>query len=450
MSDLPPGWEEISFGELFRLKYGKALPKEDRSASHQFPVVGSAGLMARTHTPLAGNVPTLVIGRKGNIGVVRLYDEPFWPIDTVFYAAIPSKLNPKFVALQLQLTDFQSLNRSTTTPSLRRQELEAVPIRYPGRQEQDRIVETVEDHLSRLDAGIQALRPAEARIKAMRNRLQDDLVLGRLLSTTSGTRENLRGKLNRFDYESLPSLPVDWSWRLAADSCVAIDSGSTPPAELMTPGSGDVPFLKVYNIHPDGFINFSKNPTYVNIETHTKRLSRSVALPGDVLTNIVGPPLGKSAIVPTTHAEWNINQAIVRFRPGPDITSGWLAACLKAPFIIGLLQGTARATAGQLNIALSTCRELPLPVPPQEVQLQLLDVVEQQGDSFDRLQRALIKSQNRASALKRGVLRLAFSGQLVDTQPTDVSLSALQVTEADSMPGHHDSQSPTSRKVPVS
>ena len=31
--------------------------------------------------------------------------------------------------------------------------------------------------------------------------------------------------------------------------------------------------------------------------------------------NIVGPPLGKIAIIPDTYPEWNCNQAIVMFRP---------------------------------------------------------------------------------------------------------------------------------------
>jgi type I restriction enzyme S subunit len=125
------------------------------------------------------------------------------------------------------------------------------------------------------------------------------------------------------------------------------------------------------------------------------------------------------------HAEWNINQAIVRFRPAPDIASAWLAACLKAPFIIGLLQGTARATAGQFNIALSTCRELPLPVPPYDEQIRILADLEGQNRVFDRLHPALSKARNRAVVLRSGILNLAFSGQLVDQDPNDEPASVL-------------------------
>src|SRR5690606_7410366 len=198
-----------------------------------------------------------------------------------------------------------------------------------------------------------------------------------------------------------------WKWQLASDVCVSINSGSTPKADLMQQDRGEVPFLKVYNIDPAGSIDFTKNPTFVSRDTHRGQLKRSIALPGDVVTNIVGPPLGKSAVVPDTFAEWNTNQAIVSFRAGSPIRPAWLAACLRSPFIVNLLKSTAKATAGQFNIALSTCRELPLPVPPLDMQDTLLEDIELMGSSLrhaDSVQRPTLQ---RSSLLRHAVLRAA-------------------------------------------
>ncbi len=52
-------------------------------------------------------------------------------------------------------------------------------------------------------------------------------------------------------------------------------------------------------------------------EVHLKSLKRSIAIPNDVLMNIVGPPLGKVALLTEQFPEWNLNQAIILFRSDP-------------------------------------------------------------------------------------------------------------------------------------
>ena len=296
---------------------------------------------------------------------------------------------------------------------------QAIPL--PPLTEQLRIVEVVEDHLSRLDAADSTLDALGRRVRVLDDFCVDDAVLGRALGVplTSPPSADLRGKYDRFDYQALPPLPEGWEWQLAESLCESISSGSTPTADLMQQDHGEVPFLKVYNIDPAGYIDFSKNPTFISTDTHRGQLRRSVVRPGDVVTNIVGPPLGKSAIVPASYPEWNHNQAIVSFRAGKDIQAEWLAACLRSPFIIGLLKGTARATAGQFNVALTTCRELPLPRPPIEVQQNLLEELSNQRSVIRHASASISTARSRSVALRRSLLRAAFNGELVDQDPSD-------------------------------
>lgn len=417
---LPSGWASTTLGELCKPKYGKALPKDLRDEGARVPVVGSAGVMTGTHTPLVPG-PCLVIGRKGNIGQVQLFDSPCWPIDTTFYIQPPTFVDRKFLKHALSAVDFGALNRSTTTPSLRREELESVPILLPPLPEQHRIVGALEDHISRLDAAELSLVSAARRAELLISRLVDHTVLGVATSApVSGEpASDLKGKHNRFDYQGLPSLPQGWSWKLAADLCKSINSGSTPKSEFMQQDHGEIPFLKVYNIDPVGRVDFTKNPTFVSRDTHYGQLKRSIALPGDVVTNIVGPPLGKSAVVPDSYPEWNTNQAIVSFRAGDSIHPSWLALCLRSPFIIRLLKSTAKATAGQFNIALSTCRELSLPVPPLRTQEVLLEELDAAILALEHANIAQRTSRSRSTTLRSALLRSAFNGRLVDQDPTD-------------------------------
>ncbi|MFF2087491.1 restriction endonuclease subunit S [Nocardia sp. NPDC058176] len=289
----------------------------------------------------------------------------------------------------------------------------------PPLPEQHRIVEALEDHLSRLDAAESILSSISRRTENLAAKILDDAILGHASNQPlSSLPAHLRGR-HRFRYQDLPSLPEGWKWQLASDVCVSINSGSTPKADLMQQDRGEVPFLKVYNIDPAGSIDFTKNPTFVSRDTHRGQLKRSIALPGDVVTNIVGPPLGKSAVVPDTFAEWNTNQAIVSFRAGSPVRPAWLAVCLRSPFIVNLLKSTAKATAGQFNIALSTCRELPLPVPPLDMQDRLLEEIELTGSTLQHADSVQRPALRRSSVLRHAVLRTAFNGELVDQDPTD-------------------------------
>lgn len=324
----------------------------------------------------------------------------------------------------------------TTRRRISRKNLEKIAIPLPPLAEQHRIVDVLEDHLSRLDIAESTLNTVEQRSRGLDSFCLDDVVLGRSLSLPlTSCPGTLEGKHGRFDYQALPSLPAGWEWKLAESICESVSSGSTPAADLMQQGRGEVPFLKVYNIDPAGRVDFTKNPTFVSSDTHHGQLRRSIARPGDVVTNIVGPPLGKSAIIPDSYPEWNHNQAIVAFRAGNGVEPEWLAACLRSPFVVNLLKSTARATAGQFNIALSTCRELPLPKPPVDVQRALLEELSDRQSVLQHAGATISAARARSAALRRSILRTAFSGDLVDQDPSDEPAElALERFRAESKP----------------
>lgn len=95
--------------------------------------------------------------------------------------------------------------------------------------------------------------------------------------------------------------------------CDFITKGTTPDTKEFSQ-NGDIPYLKVYNI-VNNEIDFFYKPSYISKSIHETQLKRSKVFPGDVLMNIVGPPLGKVAIVPYDFEEWNTNQALAIFRP---------------------------------------------------------------------------------------------------------------------------------------
>ncbi|MFF8712196.1 restriction endonuclease subunit S [Streptomyces sp. NPDC015184] len=315
----------------------------------------------------------------------------------------------------------------TTVASLSTPALMDMRVPVPPFSEQQRVVEALEEHLSRLDAAEAQLSSVIRRSAGLEKKWLDIIAVGRSVrrSGTADLDSLEESKTGRFDEGNLIELPHGWKWRRASAVCQQIVSGSTPKAHLMSPGSGDVPFLKVYNISQRGFVDFSVDPTFVGVETHEGLLKRSRVLPGDVLTNIVGPPLGKTAMVPDMHPEWNINQAIVSFRAGPDLTPRWLTLVLSSPYILGMLKRTSKATAGQFNIAVSTCRDLPIPCPPIDEQEKLIEAAEQWFTLSENVRGAVANSRIRATGLRMALLRRAFVGDLVPQDPADEPAATL-------------------------
>ena len=176
---LPDGWEFYSLGELVKTSYGKGLEKSLRLESGPVPVVGSAGLMAYTQEPLVVG-ETIVVGRKGNIGEVQYFADGVWPIDTVYYFEVPPSLKAKYFFFILKSKEMRRLDSSTSTPSLRREDMERVLIEIPPLAEQERIVEILEEQLSRLDAALASADVIEKRSAALRRSLLHAAFTGKL------------------------------------------------------------------------------------------------------------------------------------------------------------------------------------------------------------------------------------------------------------------------------
>jgi type I restriction enzyme S subunit len=164
---------------------------------------------------------------------------------------------------------------------------------------------------------------------------------------------------------------------------------------------------------------------FVTVETHQGFLSRSVVYPNDVLMNIVGPPLGQVAVVPSIFPEWNINQAIAIFRAVEGVLPGFVCRYLLSPVAQQWLKSRSKTTAGQTNLTLEVCRNLPFPLPPKSEQQSLLDIIEMAMSSFVSQEQAIQHALKQSTAQRQNILRAAFAGQLVPQDPNDEPASLL-------------------------
>jgi type I restriction enzyme, S subunit len=116
-------------------------------------------------------------------------------------------------------------------------------------------------------------------------------------------------------------------------------SGGATPSGAEYPEEG-IPFLRVQNIMP-GYLNLN-DVVYIPESVHFGELKRSRLFPGDVLLTITGVSYGKSAYVPPTLGEANINQHSVRMSLTPDVLPEYLTTFLNSRF--GRLQSDMKIT----------------------------------------------------------------------------------------------------------
>ena len=168
-----------------------------------------------------------------------------------------------------------------------------------------------------------------------------------------------------------------------------------------------------------GDVDFSIDPTFVDSSTHRGELARSRVLPGDVLMNIVGPPLGKVGVVPSDYPEWNMNQAIAVFRTLPGLERSFLAAHLLSARTVQWAVQAGKATAGQLNLTLEICRDIPVPLAPAGEQRAILARLANAEAKWAHVRECTDAVQTALGTLESTVLRRAFRGDLVPQDPND-------------------------------
>ena len=269
--------------------------------------------------------------------------------------------------------------------------------------EQKRIADKLDAVLARVDACRDRLDRIPTTLKRFRQSV--------LAAATSGmlTEDWRSGDIS------------SWTHERAADVCAKVQSGGTPKEGFTHEG---IPFLKVYNI-VNQKVAFDYKPQYITSSIHHGSMSKSKAQPGDVLMNIVGPPLGKVAIVPNNHPAWNINQAITLFRPSERISTGWLYCVLCGGKNIAEIILETRGMVGQTNISLSQCRDFVFPVPPIDEQTEIVRRVEALFAYADRLEARHTAARAQVEKLTPATLAKAFRGELVPQDPNDEPASKL-------------------------
>ena len=344
--DIPESWAECKLEDIAKVEWGNTSVTKEKYTSSGFPAFSASGHDG--FLPFAdwsGDAVILsAIGAR--CGKCFLANGSWTAIkNTIVIQATSEQLSNKFIWYYLNEPSRWNIS-GTAQPFITMKTANSISFPHPPLAEQKRIVAKIESTTAKIDAIEKAVTEAETLLEKYRESLLAKAFRGELVpqdpndEPASKLLERIRAErakqqtgkgkkaneLPPISEDEIPfEIPKSWEWVRANELCLLITKGTTPQASDMNNVRGDVPFLKVYNLTFDGEIDYTKNLTFVSKKVHSEQLSRSRVQHGDVLMNIVGPPLGKIGIVRDTFEEHNINQAIALFRPSLTLDQEYLS-----------------------------------------------------------------------------------------------------------------------------
>ena len=223
-------------------------------------------------------------------------------------------------------------------------------------------------------------------------------------------------------YENVPfEVPAGWEWCIV-DDIAYVASGSTPDKSAFVPDG--IPYIKMYNLKNQK-IDFESHPQYIKEEVHNGKLQRSRTEVGDLIMNIVGPPLGKLAIIPPSLPQSNFNQAAVLIRPylHKGVLVKYLFYYLSEMSEINSI--STKGSAGQVNISLTQSQNMRIALPPIQEQQRIVSELDKYFAIVDDLEWNKGELVDIIKLTKTKILDLAIRGKLVPQDPTDEPASEL-------------------------
>jgi type I restriction enzyme S subunit len=403
MNKLPDGWKQGRFGDLFKVKYGKAIDKSLRMEGAEYPVVGSAGVMTYTKSPLTSE-PTIVIGRKGNVGSIQVFKNGCYPIDTTYYMSTSSEFEINFLTYLLTSLELVKLDSSTATPSLRREDLENVLLVIPPIDEQNRIVEILEKHLTRLDNTLIDLKQSKLKAAQFRRSILELTTTGRFYKQETIQNNKISNR---------------WELKRLADCLEKLNSGKLAergwsPQCLNHP----VRIENTWGVLKTTAVQMGEYKPEYNKELPSS-LEPKIGLEvnsGDFLVTTTGPRnrCGIVCNVKKTPSKLIFSGKILRFRANEKIIlSNWLMFVLMSPEFQKTFDKLKVGTSdSSVSIGNQQVLDLYIPVPEIAEQLKIIEMLEEQLSRLDWTVRMVEEIESQSIGLRRTLLHSAFNGKL--------------------------------------
>ena len=314
-------------------------------------------------------------------------------IRTSFSSHISAKYMKYFMDSQLYWKQLRDGTTATAQPNCNAKTLSKMIVPIPPLAEQQRIVEKIDQAFSVLDI-IDTLQAQYANnLTTLKAKLIDAAIQGKLTEQLpeDGTAEELyqqiqaekeklanKGELYReksikgISSEDTPyRIPKNWLWVRLGNLTKVITKGSSPKWQGVnyTDSDNGILFVTSENVG-NGRMLFEKKK-YVQKQFNEIHPS-SILRKGDLLTNIVGASIGRTAVFNENTDSANTNQAVCIIRLIEHDCLDYILLYLCSENAIRLMLGKVVDTA-RANLSLTSVSNLLVPLPPLAEQRRIVE-----------------------------------------------------------------------------
>lgn len=387
MIQTPPGWRSSTLGELGKYHNGRAFKKSEWSDKGR-PIIRIQNLTGSgtEHNYFAGEPEERYTARPGDLLVswAATLGAYFWPgpeaVVNQHIFKVESYIDVKFhkYLLDYKLDELMQETHGSGMVHITRTRFDAVPVAVPPLEEQRRIVDILEDQLSRLE--------------------QAEL----LLAAVARRKSTLYRRVLRQSFDAVPEAD-----RQPITDVARIINGHTPKGIVERsrplPSPGAIPFFKVGDMNGTEGVALTIARTYVAPDD-AAALGLRLAPEGTVVFPKRGGSIATNKKrVLAVQGSYDLNTMGVA--PSSRLQSAYLFHWFETIDLSSLADGSNVPQINTPDVA-----GLTVPAPPLEHQAAVVERITDLRASLDLLRTDTLAA--RSAVLRRALLASAFSGRL--------------------------------------
>jgi type I restriction enzyme S subunit len=326
-------------------------------------------------------------------------------------------------------------------------------------KQQTAIIERIEELFSHIDAGVEGLKQAKAKLQQYRQSVLKDAVTGKLTETwreqNAEKLEPANELLERIleerranweaeqlkSFEEKSKIPKDDKWKSKYKKPIlpneSVQTSFPVSWEVVSPDmvfasvtDGDhqappkadngIPFLVIGDVKT-GKVNIS-DKRFVPREYYDAIKYERKPIKGDLLYTVVG-----SYGIPVkveSDIEFCVQRHIAILKPSSGIDRDFYFHLFKSGLVYSQAGDVATGTA-QKTVSLGGLRSFKIPLPPAEEQFAISNLVTEKLEGSFRTEATIDQKIRHSASLKSSILSDAFSGKLVENIETDETAEQL-------------------------
>lgn len=429
--EIPESWEWVRFGQIINVVSARRVHQSDWKTegvpfyrAREIAKLADEGYVdnelfiseqlfkefSKSGVPKVGDLMVTAVGTLGKTYIVQADDKFYYKDASVICFENYAKLIPEYIKLlmesPLMVSQIKSNSSGTTVATLTMVRMVEYIIPLPPLAEQIRIVAKIEEILPYIEQYDKAYTELESFNKKfpedMKKSILQMAMQGKLVEQRSeeGTADELyeqivaekarlikEGKIKKekplakITEDEIPfEIPESWKWVRLGELSKLITKGSSPSWQGIRYCEDGLLFVTSENVGKECLL--LDNPKYVE-ERFNDIQERSILQYGDILTNLVGASIGRTAIY-NLHEIANINQAVCIIRLVEQELSSYILKYMSS-YVVYKMMMTDKVDTARANISLANINNLVVPLPPLAEQKRIVVKLEQMLPYCDQL-----------------------------------------------------------------